>query len=234
MQKTQTWTYDYASKCDCSDDDNCGCTSPGNMARGYVMKNNEKNLNNPETGVGMRAINFNAPAVMADGSVNENFNLFDFAAEKYVLLIFYTADFSAVCPLEITAFNQACSLLNSRGVQIVAISVDSIPAHIAWRKLSFENGGIGQVNFPLVSDLNKNISKKYKVLHKDGMAQRATFLIDKNFNIRYQAIYDRKMERSIDETIRIIDKLIALDEAQCRGLECLMQYKATDSDISIL
>lgn len=225
MQNTQTWTYDYASKCDCSDDDNCGCTSPGNMARGYVMTDD---INTIKIGVGTRAVNFSAPAVMANGSINESFNLFDYISSKYALLIFYAADFSTVCPLEITAFNQACSLLNSRGVQIVAISVDSIPAHIAWRKLSFENGGIGQVNFPLISDLNKDISTKYGVLRNDGMAQRATFLIDKTFDIRYQAVYDRKMERSIDETLRIVDKMIALDEAECRGLECLIQSKKSN------
>ena len=197
MQNTQVWTYDYASRCDCSDDDKCGCTSPGNMAHGYVLSDTSSAPTENLVSVGARIFNFSAAAVMADGTVNESFNLFDYIAEKYALIIFYAADFSAVCPIEITAFNQACDILKSRGVQIVAISVNAIPSHLAWRKLPFESGGIGQINFPLVSDINKEISAKYGVLRADGMAQRATFLIDKNLTVRYQAVYDRKMERGV-------------------------------------
>ncbi|MBQ9271529.1 MAG: redoxin domain-containing protein [Alphaproteobacteria bacterium] len=234
MQNAQIWKYDYASRCDCSDDDNCGCTSPGNMARSFIKTEAEAETEAVPAkicnhiSVGSRALNFSAPAVLADGTVNESFNLFDYISGKYALLIFYAADFSAVCPLEISAFNQTCDALNGRGVQIVAISVDSVPAHMAWRKLPLESGGIGQIGFPLVSDLSKDISLKYGVLRADGMAQRATFLIDKNYTIRYQAIYDRKMERSTEETMRIVDKMIALDDASCRGLECLMRSNKTE------
>lgn len=234
MQNTLAWTYDYESRCDCSDDDKCGCTSPGNMARGYVLTESTAVATRHDIGVGSRALNFSAPTVMADGTVNESFNLFDYIAGKYTLLVFYAADFSAVCPVEITAFNQACDALNGRGVKIVAVSVDSIPAHIAWRKLPFESGGIGQINFPLVSDLSKDICRKYGVLRADGMAQRATFLIDKNYTVRYQAVYDRKMERNIGETMRVVDKLIALDEAECRGLECLLQTQKSDTAAQFL
>ena len=225
MQDTQVWTYDYASRCDCSDDDNCGCTYPENLNRSYVMTKNTSTLINNQISVGSRALNFSAPAVMADGSINESFNFFDYIAGKYALLIFYAADFSSVCPLEITAFNQACTTFENHGVKIAAVSVDSVSAHQAWRRLSFENGGIGQVNFPLVSDLSKEIGSKYGVLRSDGMTQRATFLIDKNYTIRYQAVYDRKMQRNVDETLRVTDKMIALDEAECRGFECLIQSK---------
>ncbi|MBR1825125.1 MAG: redoxin domain-containing protein [Alphaproteobacteria bacterium] len=228
MKNTQVWAYDYASRCDCSDDDNCGCTSPGNMARSYIRTDSVPARICNNISVGSRALNFSAPAVLADGSVNESFNFFDYIAGEYALLIFYAADFSAVCPKEITAFDQACTTLNGRGVKVAAISVDSVSAHSAWRKLPFESGGIGQINFPLISDLSKEISTKYGVLRTDGMAQRATFLIDKSYTVRYQAVYDRKMERSIEETLRIINKMIALDEAECRGLECLVRPNKPD------
>lgn len=217
---TQIWKYDYASRCDCSDDDNCGCTSPGNMSRSYVA---EDFATDTEClpGVGSQALNFIAPAVLADNTVSESFNFFDYISDCYALLVFYLADFSVICPQEITAFNQAYAQISGRGVKLVAVSVDSVAAHSAWRKLAISDGGIGQVNFPLISDINKKICSGYGVLRADGMAQRATFLIDKNFTVRYQAVYDREIERNIEETLRVTDKLIALDEAKCRGLECL-------------
>lgn len=222
---TQIWKYDYASRCDCSDDDNCGCSSPGNMGRSYVSENiiTEQSA---KFGVGCQALNFSAPAVFADNTTGTSFNFFDYIADQYALLIFYLADFSAICPLEITAFNQAYEQISGRNVKLVAVSVDSVAAHMAWRKLPLAQGGIGQVGFPLVSDINKQISSAYGVLRPDGMAQRATFFIDKNFTVRYQAIYDKEIERNIDETMRVMDKLIALDEAKCHGLECLKQSKS--------
>ena len=229
---SKVWKYDYASRCDCSDDDNCGCTSPGNLARSYVAENliTETCV---QMGVGSQALNFSAPAVFADNTVSDSFNFFDYISDSYALLVFYLADFTAVCPLEITAFNQACETFAGRGVKLVAVSVDSVAAHTAWRKMSLADGGIGQVKFPLVSDINKQISKGYGVLRSDGMAQRATFLIDRNYTIRYQAVYDKEIERNIDETLRVTDKLLALDEAQCRGLGCLLQAQTATNNLTI-
>lgn len=216
------WKYDYDARCECSDDDRCGCTFPANMERSYVpqySKGSAMSFCKPVL-VGQQAFNFSAPAVFADGSSSELFNFFDYISDSYALLIFYLADFSAICPLEITSFNQAYDEFAKRGVKVVAVSVDSLPAHIAWRKLSFTQGGIGQVSFPLVSDLGKVICSEYGVLRTDGMAQRSTFLIDKNYMIRYQAVYDHKIERNVEETLRVTDKLIALDKANCKGFQC--------------
>ncbi len=223
MEFSKKWNYDYDTKCECSDDDRCGCTFPNNMTRGFIPDYPAQNANasicKPVL-VGQQAFNFSAPAVFADGSTNDLFNFFDYIADSYALLVFYLADFSAVCPLEITSFNQAYTELTKRDVKVVAVSVDSLPAHIAWRKLSFAEGGIGQVSFPLVSDLSKIICTEYGVLRPDGMAQRSTFLIDRNYTIRYQAVYDHKIERSVEETLRITDRLIALDNRECKGFQC--------------
>lgn len=228
---TKVWKYDYAARCDCSEDDNCGCTSPGNMGRSYVSENLLTSTCNA-VGVGSQALNFSAPAVFADNTVGDSFNFFDYISDCYALLVFYLADFSAVCPLEITAFNQAYETFANRGVKVVAVGVDSVAAHVAWRKTALADGGIGQVKFPLVSDINKQICSGYGVLRADGMAQRATFLIDKNYTVRYQAVYDKNMERNIDETLRIVDKLLALDEAKCRGLECLTQQRSASQSLT--
>lgn len=222
MELSKKWNYDYDSRCECSDDDRCGCTYPNNLERGFVQsypQNGTAEVCKPVL-VGQQAFNFIAPAVFADGSSNDVFNFFDYIADSYALLIFYLADFSAVCPLEITSFNRAYTDFAKRGIKVVAVSVDSLPAHVAWRKLPFAEGGIGQVSFPLVSDLSKVICSEYGVLRADGMAQRSTFLIDRNYTVRYQAIYDHKVERSVEETLRVADRLIELDKSECKGFQC--------------
>ena len=228
MGISKKWNYDYDSRCECSDDDNCGCTYPENMARSYVA---EDIIKSPAVScnyvkVGEQAVNFNAPAIFADNATTSEFNFFDYISDSYALLMFYMADFSAICPKELTAFSGINEKFASRGVKIVAVSVDSLAAHQAWRKLPYSEGGVGQVLFPLVSDLNKAISLSYGVLRSDGMAQRATFLIDKSLKIRYQATYDRNIERNTDETLRVVDCLQTLDKAECRGLDCLMHKKS--------
>ena len=222
---SKRWNYDYANRCECAEDDRCGCEYPENMGRGFnkTLNTYQNNDGKKNTIVGEQAVNFMAPAVMSDGTVNEIFNFFDYISDNYVLLLFYLADFSAICPKEITAFNQICDDMRQQGVKTVAVSVDSVEAHIAWKKMSFSDGGIGQVNFPLVSDLSKNISRQYGVLRKDGRAQRATFLIDKNYNIRYLAVYDKKLERSAAETKRIVEKIMEQDEAECKGVGCWLK-----------
>ncbi|MBR1600352.1 MAG: redoxin domain-containing protein [Alphaproteobacteria bacterium] len=223
MEVSRKWNYDYDTRCECSEDDRCGCAFPENMARSFVpdyqTQTQQATLCRPVL-VGQQAFNFSAPAVFADGSTNDLFNFFDYIADSYALLVFYLADFSAVCPLDITSFNQAYAEFSKRNIKVVAVSVDSLPAHIAWRKLPFAEGGIGQVGFPLVSDLSKVICNEYGVLRSDGMAQRSTFLIDKSYTVKYQAVYDHKIERSVEETLRVADRLISLDKSDCKGFQC--------------
>jgi len=223
MELSKKWNYDYDARCECSDDDRCGCTYPSNMGRSFVPVSAVPNTATPVCRpvlVGQQAYNFSASAVFADGTTDDLFNFFDYIADSYAILVFYLADFSAVCPLEITSFNQAYQDFAKRNIKLVAVSVDSLPAHVAWRKMSFAEGGIGQVGFPLVSDLSKSICSEYGVLRSDGMAQRSTFFIDKSYTIRYQAVYDHKIERSVEETLRVADRLIALDKAECKGFQC--------------
>lgn len=223
--------YDYDAYCECSKGNRCDCMFPNDMERGFVAEKYPHEASaifcRPPM-VGLQAFNFTAPAVFADGTVKDLFNFFDYITDSYALLIFYLADFSAVCPLEITSFNQAYEEFARRDVKVVAVSVDSLSAHVAWRKLSFADGGIGQISIPLVSDLNKVICSRYGVLRTDGMAQRSTFLIDKNYTVRYQAIYDRKIERNSGETLRVVDKLIALDKEECKGFQCIKQSEKTN------
>ncbi len=216
MAISKTWSYNYADRCECSDDDRCGCSYPENMAHGYTSQITRQVRSAYEYNharVGEQALNFVAPAVLADGNIDENFNFFNYIADTNALLIFYRADFSAICPEEIIGFNQAADEFKNRNIKLVAVSVDSVQAHQAWRKIPYAQGGIGNVSFPLVSDTARQAGLAYGVLRPDGMTQRASFFIDRNLKIRYQAVYDRRLKRNTHETLRVIDMLLGAEKA---------------------
>ena len=154
---------------------------------------------------------FTATAVMPDNSFNEKFQLADYRG-KYVLLFFYPLDFTFVCPSEIIAFNQRLKEFEERGVQVVGVSVDSHFTHWAWKNTPVEKGGIGNIQYPLVADLTKQISREYGVLFNDAIALRGLFLIDKEGVVRHLLINDLPLGRSIDEALRVIDALQYTEE----------------------
>ena len=127
---------------------------------------------------------------------------------KYVCLFFYPLDFTFVCPSEILAFNKALDQFRSRNCEIIGVSVDSQFTHFAWKQTPVEKGGIGDIQFPLVADLNKKISLSYGVLLEDmGVSLRGLFIIDKEGIIRHALINDLPLGRSVDEALRILEAL---------------------------
>lgn len=162
--------------------------------------------------VTQKAPDFTAAAVMADGTINENFSLSDYAG-KYVVLFFYPLDFTFVCPSEILAHNSRVSALEERGVQIIGVSIDSQFTHSAWRNTDTNNGGIGPVKFPLVADTKHEICQAYGVEHPEaGVALRGSFLIDKDGVIQHMVVNNLPLGRNIDEMIRMVDALQFTEE----------------------
>ncbi|NIP43937.1 MAG: peroxiredoxin [candidate division Zixibacteria bacterium] len=151
------------------------------------------------------APNFIATAVMSDNS----FARFSLSSMRgmYVVLFFYPLDFTFVCPSEILAFEEALDKFREREAEVVGVSVDSEYTHLAWKKTPVEKGGIGQIRYPLVSDLNKNIARDYGVLLADGTALRGLFLIDKEGIVRHCVINDDALGRSVPEALRMVDAL---------------------------
>ena len=145
-------------------------------------------------------------AVMADGTINEEFSLKDYAGQ-YVVLFFYPLDFTFVCPSEILAHNSRVVEFKKRGVQVIGISIDSQFTHLAWRNTAIDKGGIGPIDFPLVSDIKHKIMKKYGVVHPAGVALRGSFLIDKEGVVSSQVVNDLPLGREVDEMIRLVDAL---------------------------
>jgi len=158
---------------------------------------------------------FTAQAVMPDNSFAE-LSLSSYRG-KYVVLFFYPLDFTFVCPSEIIAFDKALSKFEEKNTQVIGVSVDSHFTHLAWKNTPRNKGGIGQVQYPLVSDLSKRISKQYGVLLGKEVALRGLFLIDKEGIIRHALVNDLPLGRSVDEVLRILD---ALQFTEAHGEVC--------------
>ncbi|HBH29089.1 MAG: peroxiredoxin [Desulfofustis sp. PB-SRB1] len=152
------------------------------------------------------APDFTATAVMPDNSFKEDFNLADYRGQ-YVLLFFYPLDFTFVCPSEILAFNRELKQFEDNNCQLVGISIDSHFSHFAWKNTPINEGGIGNIGFPLVSDLDKSISRRYQVLLDSGIALRGLFLLDKEGIVRHQVINDLPLGRNVNEALRMLHAL---------------------------
>lgn len=156
--------------------------------------------------VGKPAPDFTAQAVMPDNTFKQ-VKLSDFKG-KYVILFFYPLDFTFVCPSEIIAFDNRLANFKERNVEVLGVSVDSHFSHLAWKNTPIEKGGIGNVQYPIVADLTKQIARDYDVLTGDGaVAFRGTFLIDKDGKVRHQVINDLPLGRNIEEALRMVDAL---------------------------
>lgn len=166
------------------------------------------------------APDFKAQAVLKDGSFAE-ITLSQFKG-KYVLLFFYPLDFTFVCPTEIIAFSDRVKEFNDLGVEVIGVSVDSQYSHLAWRNTPRTQGGLGQINYALVADLNKQIARDYDVLLGDAVALRGLFLIDKAGTVRHQVVNDLPLGRSVDEALRMVQ---ALQYFEKNGEVCPADWK---------
>ncbi len=167
-----------------------------------------------------QAPEFKATAVMEDGSFKE-VSLSDYK-DQYVLLYFYPLDFTFVCPSEILAFNSKVAEFKERGVQLLGCSIDSHFSHWAWRNTPVEKGGIGEISYPLIADVTKNIARDYGVLFDESVALRGLFLIDKKGLVRHSTINDLPLGRNVDEALRVVDALQYTEE---HGEVCPANWK---------
>lgn len=166
------------------------------------------------------APNFKAQAVLANNSIEE-LELSSFRG-KYVVLFFYPLDFTFVCPSEIIAFDKRLEAFNEKNAVVIGVSVDSQYSHFAWKNTPVEQGGIGNVQYPLVADLDKSISRNYGVLVDDSVALRGLFLIDKEGVVRHSLINDLPLGRNVDEALRVLD---ALQFTEVHGEVCPANWK---------
>ena len=176
--------------------------------------------------VGKKAPSFWTKAVINGNEITEDFSLEQYIGDKYVVLFFYPADFTFVCPTELIAFQNKLAEFNERNTALVAASTDSAFSHWKWLQTPQNDGGIKGVTYPIVADHSKTISMAYDVLagsyaEDDSMniiftgspeAYRGLFLIDKQGIVRHQVVNDMPLGRSVDEVLRVIDALQFTEE----------------------
>jgi peroxiredoxin (alkyl hydroperoxide reductase subunit C) len=123
---------------------------------------------------------------------------------RWLVLFFYPADFTFVCPTEVLAFSAAVPAFEALGAELLGVSTDSVHAHIAWMEFH-----VGALNFPLASDQTHEVSRAYHVLDDTGQSARAVFLVDPESIVRYHVVHDDRVGRSVDEILRILTALRA-------------------------
>jgi peroxiredoxin (alkyl hydroperoxide reductase subunit C) len=160
--------------------------------------------------VGQAAPDFSATAV-----VDQEFQtvkLSDYRG-KYVVLFFYPLDFTFVCPTEITAFSDRYDEFKNLNTEVLGVSCDSEFSHLAWIQTDRKSGGVGDLNYPLVSDYKKTIASDYNVLEPDaGVALRGLFIIDKDGVIQHSTINNLAFGRNVDEVLRTLQAVQYVQE----------------------
>jgi peroxiredoxin (alkyl hydroperoxide reductase subunit C) len=173
-----------------------------------------------------KAPQFTAPAVINGKEIVKEFSLSQYLGKKYVVFFFYPKDFTFVCPTEIIAFQEKLAEFEQRNCAVVGCSTDTEETHLAWLSTPRNKGGIEGVTYPIVADTAKTIAKNFGVLggyedyDEEGnaffvgapIALRGTFLIDKEGVVQHETINNFPLGRNIDETLRLLDALIYVEQ----------------------
>lgn len=158
--------------------------------------------------IGQKFIDFTTAAVDGSGAIIDNFAFAQAIANKPALLFFYPLDFTFVCPSELIALDKRMAAFKERGIEVFSVSVDSHFSHAAWRKTPINQGGIGEVTYTMLADLDHNIARSYGALDASGkVALRASILIDANGIIQAQLLNNLPIGRDVDEIIRLFDAI---------------------------
>ncbi|MEC0238614.1 peroxiredoxin [Paenibacillus dokdonensis] len=174
--------------------------------------------------VGKAAPDFTMETVTGDGSDFSKASLTDYRG-KWLVFFFYPLDFTFVCPTEITALSDAADQFKALDAEILGVSTDSIHSHKAWITTPRDSNGLGQINFPLASDITRSVAKDYGVyIEEEGVALRGLFIINPEGELKYQVVNHNDIGRSVEETLRVLQAL------QSGGL-CAMNWKPGDKNL---
>jgi len=177
--------------------------------------------------VGKPAPDFTVAAVLGDGQIVDEFNFSQATKGKCAVVIFYPLDFTFVCPTELIALDHRLDDFTSRGVEVIAVSVDSQFTHNAWRNTPINQGGIGPVRYTMAADVGHTIVRDYDVeVEGAAVAYRGSFLVDQNGVVRHQVVNDLPLGRNMDEMIRMVDALQFFEE---HGEVCPAGWNKGDS-----
>ena len=180
--------------------------------------------------VGREAPDFTTAAVLGSGDIVDNYNFKEAVQGRNALIFFYPLDFTFVCPSELIALNNAMDDFMQRGIEVIAVSIDSQFTHNAWRNTPVDQGGIGPVRYTLAADVNHAICRSFGVEHPQaGVAFRGAFIIDKQGMVRSQLVNDLPLGRNMSEILRLFD---ALDFHEQHGEVCPANWKKGDKGMT--
>lgn len=175
--------------------------------------------------IGEKAPGFDVTGVSETGEIRQ-YNLEDYEG-RYVVLFFYPLDFTFVCPIELQRMSALVPTFNELNATVLGVSVDSEHTHSAWRNTDIKQGGIGQLNFPLLSDIDRDIMLSYGVMNnKPNIALRGTVIIDPKGVVRIHHVNDLPIGRNPDEIVRLVS---AIDFHEKNGDVCPPQWKKGDA-----
>lgn len=158
--------------------------------------------------VGKQAPLFQMLAVFPDEEIKEVSLQQNIDTDKWTVLIFYPMNFTKVCPTEITAVSDRFEEFQELDAHVFAVSTDSVYAHLAWIHTPRDENGVGNLLFPLASDANHEVSRKYGVLiEEEGVALRGLFIISPEGELQYATIFHNNIGRDVDETLRVLQAL---------------------------
>jgi peroxiredoxin (alkyl hydroperoxide reductase subunit C) len=173
-----------------------------------------------------------APNFLTIGVYNNRLGkirLSDYYGKKYVILLFYPANFTSVSPTELISVSDRISEFRKLSTQVLAISVDSPFSHLHCLLSKRSQGGVNKLNYPLISDLNQSITRKYKLLTNDGLSLPGLFIIDKEGIIQYYTVNNLLCGRSINELIRTLKSIQYIKENP--GQACPVDWKSGDKTL---
>ncbi len=157
----------------------------------------------------MSLVKHPAPKFSTEAVVGKDFqelSLDDYKG-KWVVLFFYPLDFTFVCPTEITAFSDNYEKFKKAGAEVLGCSVDSKFSHLAWVNTPRKEGGVGEIKYPLLADLTKEIGRDYGVLLSNGVTLRGLFIIDPEGNVAYEVVHDLGIGRNVEEVLRVLQAI---------------------------
>ncbi len=176
--------------------------------------------------VGAPAPDFRMKSTRNLETLNEDVRLSDYRG-KWLVMFFYPLDFTFVCPTEIRAFSETAEKFRKLGAEILGVSTDSVHSHRAWIKAGRDLNGLGEIHFPLASDITRKISREYGVLKEDDqIALRGLFIIDPKGTLQYQVIHNLDVGRSTDETLRVL-------QAFQTGALCAANWKPGQAPLKV-
>eukprot|EP01017_Pseudomicrothorax_dubius_P012114 TRINITY_DN1477_c0_g1_i1.p1 TRINITY_DN1477_c0_g1~~TRINITY_DN1477_c0_g1_i1.p1 ORF type:complete len:226 (-),score=78.01 TRINITY_DN1477_c0_g1_i1:123-800(-) len=183
----------------------------------YQRRVHGDNLKDSKIMQGRQELAIRKPAPVFDGVAYfkgefKNINLTQYAG-KYVVLFFYPLDFTFVCPTEIIQFATKAAEFRANNCEVIGCSIDSHFSHMEYCKKSRADGGLGDIDIPLLADVTKSIGLAYNtIIPEEGIAFRSTYIIDGKGILRHISMNDTPVGRNVDEVLRLVQAFQYTDE----------------------